>query len=184
MAGPQPIPSWRDAAALTVLAQPHDFGTVSADTDSPVLHAHLWNNFNGTTAVPNMTDCTITTKDMTSGNTTDVVTGKWLSVCCLSAGDVDTNPIDWHAVGGTEGVELGSSGSGIMGHQHPIKAGGLATAGPGGTPLVGDIITGNINAGALTDVVNFADLKMRAHVPMNAFAGVIDFIIRADFKYT
>lgn len=184
MAGLQPIPSWRDGTTLTVIAPPYDFGTVNANTDSPELHAHLWNNFGGAEAVPNMTDCTLTTKDMTSGNTGDVVVGKWLSVCVLSAGGVATNPADYHAIGGTEGVELGTAGSGVIGHQHPIKAAGLVTAGAGGTAITGDVITGNINTGIITDIVNFADLKMKAHVPMNAFAGSTDFIIRADFKYT
>lgn len=184
MAGPQPIPSWREAVALTVLTAPHDFGVVNADTDSPVLHAHLWNNFAGSVAVPNMTDCTITTKDPTSGNTTDVVIGKWLSVCCLSAGDIDTNPANWYAVGGTTDVELGTLGSGVMGYQHPIKAGGLDTAGVGGVAVLGNVITGNINSGVIGDLPNYADLKMKAHVPMNAFAGSIDFLIRVDFKYT
>ena len=170
MAGPTPKPTWRNPDDLTDISTlTHDFGTVDADTDSVDFHVHVWNNFGGATAVPDMTDCKITTKDSASGNTSDPVIGKWVQVKCTSA-----NETAFTAIGGSEGVELGATGSGVFGHEHSIKAKDQATG----------VIKGAINTGILTDTPNFADLYMKAHVPLNALAGTTNFKLRVNFKYT
>lgn len=170
MAGPQPKPTWRKPDDLSDISTiTHDFGTVDADTYSAVFDVHVWNNFGGTTAVPDMTDCKITTKDSASGNTSDPVTGKWVQVKVLSANEADYTPI-----GGSEGIELGTAGSGVFGHEHPIKAKDQAAG----------IIKGSANTGILTDTANFANLSLKAFVPINAIAGTTNFKLRVNFKYT
>lgn len=170
MAGPQPIPSYRDPNTLAdVTAVLHDFGVVDADTASAEYRMLVFNNFGGTVAVPDMTDCKFTTKDSSSGNTSDPVIGKWVQLKCLSTSETAFTP-----VGGSEGVELGATGSGVFGHEHPIAAKGQA---PG-------VIKGSINTGAITDTANFADISVKAAVPLNAYSGATTFRFRVNFKYT
>jgi hypothetical protein len=162
---PAPLVSWYDFN--NTLEQTNwAIGTVDAGSESAVFRALIWNNRGGGSPLSDMVNCAITTKDTSGGNTTEVVTGKWIQVQVNSAGEGV-----FMAIGGTEGVALPG---GLTGHEHPIKAQG----GPNGE------ISGAANDGTkVNSALNFADVSLKAAVPLTASAGSTNFLVRIAYQY-
>lgn len=150
---PAPIVSWYDSTNTTQQtswnAGTVDAGSVGADTEFLI-----WNNRGGTTAVSDMTSCTITTKDTSGGNTGDVVTGLWVYV--LSVKDNETT---YTAIGGTTTHAISNG----------VTAGTISGAANNGT-------TANSNA-------NYADVKLHLAPPSTAVAGVRQWLTRVSYQY-
>lgn len=151
-----PIVSWyegNNSAEITNWA----IGVVDAGSVSTEKQMLIWNNRGGSSAVSNMTNCTITTKDSSGGDTGELVLNTWIEVQVNSMGEVDFTPI-----GGTTTKVIEASG---------------VTAG------VGEIL-GTINDGTVANSPdNFADVTLRANVPSNATAGNISFLTRVSYQY-
>lgn len=130
-----------------------DLGVVDAGSTSPDKKFLIWNNRGGTANVSDMTNCTITTKDTSGGDTGDLVTGTWIEVLCDSKGDTAFTP-----VGGTT--------------THPIGANGTQTI----SGATNDGSTAN-------SVNNFAEITVHANVPLLATAGTVDFVLRVSYQY-
>ncbi|PYY28387.1 putative phage protein [Paenibacillus illinoisensis] len=128
-----------------------DAGSVS--TDTTLL---IWNNRGGTTAVSDMINCTITTKDSAGGDTGELVVGRWIEVKVDSMNETTFTPVG----GGTTKT---------------IQGGGSAGAGT---------IKGTVNNGADTNVTNYAKVTLHANVPTTATAGNVDFLTRVAYQFT
>lgn len=63
-----------------------DFDTVDAGTFSREFSILVWNNRGQSSAVSDMTQCTVTTHDQNGGNTGELVTGRWIEVRVDSMG--------------------------------------------------------------------------------------------------
>ncbi|MDH6674233.1 hypothetical protein M2277_004925 [Paenibacillus sp. LBL] len=132
-------------------------GTVDAGTVSQATTFTIWNNRAGTTAVADMDNCTITTKDASGGNTGELVINKWIEVKVETMGETT-----FSAIGGSV--------------TKAIKAGGTTV--PAGT------ISGKINDGTIAGGVdNFAKVTLQANVPATATAGNVDFLTRVAYTY-
>lgn len=118
----------------------------------------IWNNRGEVTAVADMYNCVITTKDSAGGNTGELVMNKWIEV------KVDTmNEANFTPIGGVT--------------TKAIKAGGSAPAAT---------ISGAINDGNIATVAtqaNFAKVTLQANVPPNATAGNYDFLTRVTYQH-
>lgn len=154
---PAPIVSWwNDQNTAQETSWPVgviDAGTVSADKTFLI-----WNNRAGSTAVSDMTNCTITTKDSAGGDTGELVTNKWVEARVDSAGETAFTPI-----GGAT--------------THPLTAGGGATAGT----IAGDANDGNIATAATAN--NFAKVTLHVNVPATAAAGSLSWLLRVSYQY-
>ncbi|MDR1701786.1 MAG: hypothetical protein LBR56_03310 [Sporomusaceae bacterium] len=159
-----PIVSWYNETNTNEVLN-WTIGKVDAGTESAELRVLIWNNREGAAALSDMTNCTVTTKDLSGGNTTEVVTGKWIQAKCNSAGDTA-----FEAIGGSQGVNMTS---GLLGTEKPVKA-SAAEAG---------IISGAVNSGALTDTANYTDVSFKASVPLTATAGTTNFNLRLSYQY-
>lgn len=152
-----PSISWRtdtNSGQVTSL----DFGTVDAGSISPIKTILLWNNFNGQTAVADATNGSITTKDASGGNTTELVLNKWIEVKNLS----NTGDTTFDGVGGTVSKTV------------------KAETAPSGV-ISGAVNDGNVNTTATK--ANFAKLSFRANIPTTAIAGQNNFLIRYQYQY-
>lgn len=146
------VPSW-------------NIGTIDAGTPSDDFGVLIWNNFGGTTDLSTMTNCTITTKDSSGGNTGELVTGQWIQATVVSAGEVSRTNI-----GGTT--------------THPIQAGGNTVNEDGTYSPNANEILGVKNDGSKGNAEgNFAEVILRADVPGNATAGNVAFLTRVAYQY-
>lgn len=152
-----PFVQWYDSTNTTQQSDwqigTWDAGSVS--TDKTFL---IWNNRGGTTALPDMTNCSITTKDSLGGNTGEIILNKWIEAKVNSLSETL-----YTAIGGTT-TKL-------------IQAGGLS-AGDAGK------IKGSINGGLLTDTTCFSSVTLHANVPATATAGNFTFLTRVAYQYT
>lgn len=152
---PAPIVSWFTGDNTQPVSS-WNIGTIDAGTISPDTQFLIWNNRGGSTAVSDMTNCTITTKDAAGNNTGELVTNKWIEVRVDSASETTFTPI-----GGTV--------------THPIQAGGGAGAG---------VISGAANDGTMANSAqNFAKVTLHANVPATASAGNTNFLTRVAYQY-
>lgn len=150
-----PQVSWYTADNSTQVTQ-WNIGTVDAGSVSTEFDVLVWNNRGGAGVLSDMTNCTVTTKDQSGGNTGELITNTWIEVKCLSAGESAFSPI-----GGTT--------------THAIKGGGAAAAG---------VISGAVNDGSIANAAaNFASLALHANVPGTATAGAVSFITRVAYQY-
>ncbi|WP_028588868.1 hypothetical protein [Paenibacillus massiliensis] len=133
-----------------------DVQTVEAGSVSPDTTFLIWNNRNRQTAVSDMINCTITTKDQNGGDTGELVTGRWIEAKVDSMNETTFTPIG------------GSSSK-------TIQAGGSVGAG---------VISGAVNNGALSATNNFAKVTLHANVPTTANAGDIEFLTRVAYQFT
>lgn len=125
-----------------------DAGTVQADHDSSVLTLRVWNNKGGSTAVSDLKDVSITTLDTDGGTSTDVVVGKWVRV---NVPALDGSSTSWTSIGGATVKN--------------VRADGLTSA-------AGYVIRGTTNDGTLTGATpNYATIRLKVHVPLNATPG-------------
>lgn len=134
-----------------------DAGT--SDENATTKTFLIWNNRGGVTALSDMTNCTITTKDSAGGNTGELITNKWIQTKILSMAETVGTPI-----GGTT--------------TKAIRAGGtVSTAG---------LIKGQINNGLLTGTGAdcFAKVSVWAVIPNTATAGNVDFLLRVAYQFT
>lgn len=165
MAAPQV--SWYSVDNTTQVNR-WDIGTVDAGDLSAEFAVLIWNNRGGQTALSDMTNCTITTKDSGGGNggdaqniTNQLVFGKWIETQVTSAGESGTT---WTAIGGTATKAIKAQGAG-------------AASG---------IIKGGVNDGnhaTENTKNNYCSLKLRANVPPEATAGLINFLTRVSYQY-
>lgn len=148
-----PIVSWYDASNTTQQTS-WDIGTVDAGSVSADAQFLIWNNRGGTTDVSDMTNCTITTKDSSGGDTGELVTGKWVEVKVDELGESSFTPI-----GGTT--------------THPI-----------GNGITAGTIAGTANDGTLENAdANNCLLTVHANVPATATAGNYQFLLRVSYQY-
>jgi hypothetical protein len=150
-----PIVSWYDSTNTNQVTQ-WSIGVVDAGSVSPDFTVLIWNNRGGASAVSDMQNCTITTKDSTGGNTGELVTNEWIEAKVVSMNETTYTP-----VGGTNTKAIQSSTSGA------------------GT------ISGAINDGTITNAkANFAQVTLHANVPSNASAGTVSFKTRVAYQFT
>lgn len=152
---PAPIVSWYTADNSTPVTL-WDIGTVDAGTVSPSKTVLIWNNRGGSTPVSDMTNCTITTKDQSGGNTGELVTGTWIEAK-LDA--VTGDP--FKAVGGLTTKAIKAVNDSVA----------VST------------IKGDANDGSITADNNFSQVTLRANVPVTATAGLINFLTRVSYQY-
>ncbi|MFF2889467.1 hypothetical protein [Paenibacillus sp. NPDC057967] len=131
-------------------------GVVDAGGVSRSTTFLIWNNKGKGTDLSDMTNCTITTKDVLGGNTGEVVVNKWIEARVDSLNETTFTP-----VGGTI-VKL-------------VQAGGAAGAGR---------IKGTANDGSLGAVTNYAKVTLQANVPATATAGNFTFLTRVAYQFT
>jgi len=151
-----PIVSWYNAANDTQQTS-WDLGVVDAGSVSADTQFLIWNNRGGGSAVSDMTNCTITTKDDAGGDTGALVTDTWIEVQVDSMGESS-----FTAIGGTT--------------TKAIEAGGINTTG-------NQTIAGAINSGDLAADDNYAGVTLHANVPATATAGSVNFLTRVSYQY-
>lgn len=152
---PAPIVSWYTRDNTSQVTQ-WDIGTVDAGSISSTFGVLIWNNRGNGTAVSDMTNCTITTKDSAGGNTGELVTDTWIEVRVDSLGETD-----FAAIGGTVVKDIRAKNAGVD----------------------AKTIEGGANGGDLTDDKNYAELTLRANVPPTATAGLVNFLTRVSYQY-
>jgi hypothetical protein len=150
-----PSVSWYDRPATSALPN-WSIGVVDAGTVSADMGITIWNNKGGSTALSDMQNCTITTKDAAGGNTGELVLNKWVEVKVDSLSETT-----FSAIGG-----VGT---------HPIQAKNQAAG----------IISGAVNDGTRANAIgNYAEITVHANVPSNASAGTVNFKLRAAYQFT
>lgn len=174
-----PLVSWR-TRDNTQQVTSWDIGTVDAGTVSQDFGFLIWNNYQGSTDVPNMEDAVITTKDQNGGNTGELVTGQWIEVKVDSMGETSFTPIGFDVVNGVAVV-------------HPIRTTGSTTYNdvtstpnvPPHTSQNGVVsILGVANDGTKENSAgNYVEVTLHARVPGNASAGLINFLTRVSYKF-
>lgn len=152
-----PSISWRSETNATQVTS-LDFGTIDAGSVSTPKTILLWNNYNGTSAVADATNGSLTTKDASGGNTGELVTGKWIEVQVLT----NSGDTTFDGIGGTV--------------SKTVKAETTATG-----VISGAANDGNINTTATK--ANFAKLAVRANIPTTAIAGQQTFLFRYQYQY-
>ena len=168
----QPVVSWwaRDNGSQQTK---WEIGTIDAGSISQPLGVLIWNNRKiagvagtGDTDLSTMTNCTITTKDASGGDTGELVKNTWIEAKIDSMGELDFV----HKIGGTATT--------------PIQAGGN-TSNAGGTfsPNLKEIL-GVKNDGTKTNSAgNYCEVSLRANIPATATAGNVDFLTRVAYQY-
>lgn len=150
-----PLVQWYDITNTTQKTE-WQIGVVDAGSVSIDTTFLIWNNRGIKTNVSDMTNCTITTKDILGSNTGEVVMNKWVEARVDSLNETTFTPI-----GGTT--------------TKVIQAGGGAGAG---------IIKGTTNDGSLGAVTNFSKVSLHANVPSTATAGSFTFLTRVAYQFT
>jgi len=151
-----PIVSWYNAAN-DAQETSWDLGVVDAGSTSANKTFLIWNNRNGGTAVSDMTNCFVTTKDNAGGNTGELVEDQWIQVQVDSMGESS-----FTSIGGETTKNIEAGGPNTTGNQ---------------------TIAGDVNNAALTDEDNFAEATFRADVDPLASAGTVDFLLRVSYQY-
>ncbi|OBR67756.1 hypothetical protein A7K91_08455 [Paenibacillus oryzae] len=150
-----PLVQWYDITNATQKTE-WQIGVVDAGSVSNEHTFLIWNNRGVNSDVSDMTNCTITTKDVLGSNTGEVVVNKWIEARVDSLNETVYTPI-----GGTT-TKL-------------VQAGGAAGAAR---------IKGTANNGSLTAVVNYAKISLHANVPATATAGNFTFLTRIAYQFT
>ena len=108
------------------------------------------------------TDVSITSLDVDGGASSDIVAGKWVRINCPT---VDGNASTWTQVGGST-VKF-------------LRAVGVAAAD-------GNIIKGTVNDGIANTIgskVNYTEINIKVHVPLNAVPGTKSWKMRLTGYY-
>lgn len=150
---PAPIVSWWNDDN-TVQQTSWDTGVVDAGSVGPDTIFLVWNNRGGSTNVSHMTNCVITTKDTTGGNTGDVVIEKWVEVRVDKLSETV-----FTAIGGTTTKIIGN---GVTAQQ----------------------IDGTANDGTKANSnVNYTRFTLHWAVPGTATAGQRQWLTRVSYQY-
>jgi len=150
---PAPVVSWWNSANSAQVTQ-WNAGTVDAGSTSADTSLLVWNNRGGATAVSDMTNTTITTKDTSGGDTGSVVTEKWVEVRVDELGESVFTPIG--------GITTHPIGNGITAQQ----------------------IDGSVNDGTLANSdANYCLLTVHWAVPVTATAGTYNWLLRVAYQY-
>lgn len=153
---PAPIVSWYNTDNTSQVTQ-WDIGTVDAGSVSTAFGVLIWNNRGNASAVSDMTNTTITTKDSAGGNTGELVEDTWIEAKVNSLAEANFSPM-----GGTVTRDLKAD--------DPNVASGT--------------IQGAANDGTKENArANFADVSLRANVPPTATAGLVNFLTRVSYQY-
>ncbi len=150
-----PLVQWYDASNTNQYTE-WPIGVVDAGSLSQPTTFLIWNNKGLGTDLSDMTNCTITTKDVLGSNTGEVVMNKWIEARVDSLSETTFTP-----VGGTT--------------TKVVQAGGAAGAGR---------IKGTANDGSLGAEVNYAKVTLRANIPSTATAGNFTFLTRIAYQFT
>jgi hypothetical protein len=150
-----PLVQWYDVSNTNQYTE-WPIGVVDAGSPSKETTFLIWNNKGLGTDLSDMTNCTITTKDVLGSNTGEVVMNKWIEARVDSLSETTFTP-----VGGTI--------------TKIVQAGGAAGAGR---------IKGTANDGSLGALVNYAKVTMRANIPSTATAGNFTFLTRIAYQFT
>lgn len=164
-----PLITWWDNSNSTQLSR-WEIGVIDAGSTSPEKEFLIWNNRMGdsTTVISDAINCVLTTKDVGGLNgvgTTaeELITGKWVNVCCLSAGKDPNVLSDWTPVGGATTQE--------------VRAGGSSASTEG-------LLAGGTNDGTIGGAeANFIRVKAKVIVPNTALAGRVDYLLRLMYQY-
>jgi hypothetical protein len=149
---PEPIIKWYDDANSSTVSN-WAIGITDSGTVSPDTTFLIWNNRGGATDVSDMTECTITTKDASGGDTGEIVTGEWIETRVDSAGETGFTPIGGQTT-------------------HPIES-----------TLAAGTIGGVANSGTIAASDNYAEVTLHANVPQGAVSGETDFLLRVSYSY-
>ncbi|REK76297.1 hypothetical protein [Paenibacillus paeoniae] len=150
-----PLISWYSSNNQSQVTQ-WQIGTVDAGSTSQDTTFLIWNNRGGNAVVSDAQGCTITTKDISGGDTGELVTERWIKVRVDSMSESS-----FTAIGGTT--------------TKAIKAGGSAPAG---------IIRGTVNDGTIANAAaNFAQVTAHATPSVTATAGNVDFLLRLSYTF-
>lgn len=144
-----------------------DANTIDNGSSSQEFTFRIWNNFNGSTAVSNMTNCVITTRDTSGGlDGSIVVKERWVKVRVDSSTDTNFYAIGSQLNGQTyEPVEHQ-----IVANDASVKAGEIS----------GDVNTGD----PIANKANYAQVTLKIDVPIDALAGRYDFYTRVRYSFT
>lgn len=151
----QPLVQWYDVTNTSQQTE-WQIGVVDAGSVSVDTTFLIWNNKGQSSDLPNMTNCTITTKDILGSNTGEVVVNKWIEARVDSMSESAFTPI------GGNSVKI-------------IQAGGNAGVG---------IISGTANDGSIGASTNYAKVSLHANVPAQATAGSFTFLTRVTYQFT
>lgn len=165
---PAPQVSWWNPSNDTAIPK-WEIGVIDAGSKSPEFGVLIWNNrWDGVatqTDLSTMTNCTITTKDETGGDTGEIITNTWIEVRVDSMGEAAFTKI-----GGTV--------------KKTIQAGGTTTNVDGSFAPNGKEIMGVKNDGTVGNSgANFCQVALRANVPATATAGNVNFLTRVAYQY-
>lgn len=153
----QPVVSFWNANNTAQITS-YDVGVVDAGSVTTDTTFLIFNNKGGSTAVSDMTNVTVTTKDSAGGNTGEFIANKWVEVKCPAMGDVTFTP-----VGGTT--------------TKAIKAKGASVA--------SGVIKGSVNDGTSANAQdNYAEIIVHVNVPALATAGVVNGLFRCSYQHT
>ena len=153
-----PIISIVDSSGTTISSW--DAGIVQSNNDSSILSINIWNNKGGSSTVPDLRECNITSLDPSGTANQDIITQKWVRVNVPS---LDGNTTTYTQVGGSITKSL--------------RANGLSS--PDGYTIKGTANTG-VEA-ASSD--NFCSVNMYVHVPTGITASTRDWKMRINGYY-
>ena len=147
-------------------------GTVDAGTPSVFSRYLIWNNWNYPSEVAfDATQCTLSTRTKDNGSHEGqgqaVVQGLWVQTRCLSGGDTEATP--------PMAVGYNTNTSAFV--EKPIKGHGSV----GTQTIKGAINNGTYNDGLTKGT--FAEVQVRAYPPVDAPAGLHNFLLRAYYNF-
>jgi len=165
-----PIMSWWSGDNTTPMST-WPIGKLDAGYDSAEYQFLVWNNKGGSADVADAVNCYVTTKDINGGNgvgtnADQLVSGKWVKVCCSTNGLNPALPVSWYAIGGDVKSDLKAADS----------LGGVVT--PAKT------ICGKANDGNMLNFPEcFARLYTKVSIPSDAIMGKVDFLVRVGYQH-
>lgn len=139
-----------------------DAGVVQASNESAVFSIYVWNNRNGSTAISDLKDVTITALDIDGSSNGELVAGKWVRA---NVPKVDGNVTTWTPVGGSDGKHL--------------QAEAITTASD--FTIKGTVNDGNKNT--TSSKQNYCKVNLKVVVPVNATPGTKTYKIRVNGYY-
>ena len=139
-----------------------DAGVVQASNESAVFSIYVWNNRNGSTAISDLKDVTITALDIDGSSNGELVAGKWVRV---NVPKVDGNVSTWTPVGGSDGKHLQAE----------------AVTAASDFTIKGTINDGNKNT--TSSKQNYCKVNLKVVVPVNATPGTKTYKIRVNGYY-
>ena len=162
---PAPAVSWLKTDNVTTLSK-WEIGTIDAGSSSPALGVLIWNNRgNANNDFSTMTNCTITTKDSSGGDSGELVLNTWIQVRVDSMGESS-----FTSIGGTATKVIQAGGNTVN---------SKGTFSPGNKEILGVINDGSVG----NSKGNYTQVTLQASVPATATAGNVNFLTRVAYQY-